>query len=94
MLFWAIQSFWNRASNGELADDQHRPLRRMLRAGEHLLSLIENTLSYAKLELGVEKLHIVNVDAQKIIGECIEQLQPIAEEQGHSSGADRWIGPH
>lgn len=66
---------------GPLNEDQDRPLRRLLRAGEHLLSLIENTLNFAKLELGVEKLHLIEVDGETIIRECIEQLQPLAEER-------------
>lgn len=69
---------------GDLYKDQQRPLQRMLRAGSHLLSLIENTLSYAKLELGVEKLYLVDVDAVSLINECLEQLQPLAEEKGIS----------
>jgi signal transduction histidine kinase len=67
---------------GELEEDQRLPLRRMLRAGGHLLSLIENTLNYAKLELGVEKLHLVEIDSLKLINDCLEQLQPLAEERG------------
>jgi len=66
---------------GPMSEEQNRPLRRLLRAGEHLLSLIENTLNFAKLELGVEKLHTIEVDGEAIVRECIEQLQPLAEER-------------
>jgi signal transduction histidine kinase len=67
---------------GELDGQQRRPLRRLLRAGGHLLTLIENTLNYAKLELGVEKLHKIPVDAETLLVECLEQLQPLSEERG------------
>lgn len=69
-------------SYGALSDNQLHPVKSLQRSAEHLLGLIENTLSFAKLELGVEKLHLEQVLLDRVLDEVVEQLRPFALNKG------------
>lgn len=66
---------------GELTEEQRSYLRAAMRSGEHLQALLENVLRYAKLELGVEKLHREPVALGPLLEEIVEDLRPYAEEK-------------
>lgn len=64
-----------------LTDEQRSYLQSALRASEHLQALLTNVLHYAKLELGVERLHPEDVDVAQLARETAEALQHLAREK-------------
>lgn len=52
-------------------------LERIRLAGNHLLSMINETLDLAKIETGRTELHPEQVDASKITGEILDAVQPL-----------------
>lgn len=66
---------------GKLTEEQRSYLVAAMRSGEHLQALLENVLRYAKLELGVERLHTEGVELLPLLEETVEGLRPYAEEK-------------
>ena len=66
---------------GDLTEEQRSYLSAAMRSGEHLQALLGNVLQYAKLELGVEKLHREPVTLGPLLEEIVEGLRPYAEEK-------------
>lgn len=69
---------------GHLTEEQRSYLRAALRSGEHLQALLGNVLQYAKLELGVERIHPERVALDALVEETVEGLKPYAEEKNLS----------
>lgn len=67
---------------GRLTAEQRTYLESALRSGEHLQALLTNILSFAKLELGVERLHRENIDLPQLVRETVEALEHLAREKG------------
>lgn len=63
---------------GALADEQLQAIKVMQQSGAHLLSLIENTLSFSKLELGQEKLNLQKIRIESALDEVVGQLEPLS----------------
>jgi len=66
---------------GTLTEEQRSYLNAAMRSGEHLQALLGNVLQYAKLELGVERLHPEPVALGPLLEETAEGLRPYAEEK-------------
>lgn len=66
---------------GDLTEEQRSYLAAAMRSGEHLQALLGNVLQYAKLELGVERLHPEPVALGPLLEGIAEGLQPSAEEK-------------
>lgn len=56
----------------------------ILKAGKHLLSLIDEVLDLAKIESGNLDLSIENVEILPIVEECANLIQPLASKRGIS----------
>ncbi|ALP51787.1 hypothetical protein Tel_00765 [Candidatus Tenderia electrophaga] len=54
----------------------------ILRAGDHLLDLIEEVLDLARVEAGKVNLLLVEADAQKLCRACVTLMQPEAKQMG------------
>lgn len=63
---------------GRLNAAQKKRLEAITRSGEHLSALIENTLRFAKLEMGEEKLRVEQIDAKEVIQEAIRHVEALA----------------
>ena len=72
---------WSQAVGGPLTDEHRSYLQSALRASEHLQALLTNVLHYAKLELGVERLHPEDVDVAQLARETADALQHLAREK-------------
>jgi signal transduction histidine kinase len=65
----------------ELAKD---PLERVLRAGRHLLSLINDLLDMAKIEAGKTIFIYENVDVQAVARDVMETTRSLADQNGNT----------
>lgn len=66
----------------ELSPDQLDHVGEILRAGKHLLELINDVLDLAKIEAGRIELSIDNIELSGLIDDCISLLSPLLENRG------------
>lgn len=68
--------------HGELPDSARKELARIERNGRRLLRLVERLLEVARVESGGQTLQCRESDLGAAILSLVEQLQPIAQQQG------------
>ena len=67
-----------------MAPNQEDATREILKAGTHLVELIDEVLDIARIEAGKIRLSLEPVDAVLVIDECISLLGPQAAQEGVS----------
>jgi len=67
-----------------------RDLARVLTAGRHLLTLIDDILDISKIEAGKMEVHPEWVDVESIINECVSTLAPIAQKNNNQIIVKPW----
>ena len=67
-----------------------RDLARVLTAGRHLLTLINDILDISKIEAGKMEVHPEWVDVESIINECVSTLAPIAQKNKNQIIVKPW----
>lgn len=72
--------------------DLHTPEQKestgeIIKAGQHLLELIDEVLDISRIEAGKLRLSLEPVDAAEVIEECISLLMPLAAREGVSLSA-------
>ncbi len=65
-----------------LSPSQGKCVDRILKGGQHLLSLISDILDLAKIEAGRVELSIENVGLKGLVDESLTFIQPLAERRG------------
>ncbi len=68
-------------AGGDLTSEQRRYVEAIQRSGNHLLELLENALRFSKLELGVEKLQLEQLDCREVLREALEACRAVGD--GH-----------
>ena len=63
----------------ESAEEQ---VRRIRSSARHLLSLIEEILTFSRVEAGREEVHIEAIDVPALVGEVAGIIEPLASEKG------------
>jgi signal transduction histidine kinase/DNA-binding response OmpR family regulator len=71
-----VQEDANEAGQRELIE----PLGRVLRAGKHLLNLINEVLDLSKIEAGRLELHVEEIDISSVLREAVATVQPLAQK--------------
>jgi len=69
-------------------DDEIEPLERVLRAGRHLLALINDILDLSKVEAGKMDLHLESFPVAPLIEDVIRTIQPLAQKGGNELVVD------
>jgi PAS domain S-box-containing protein len=68
--------------SGDLSERQRRQVDRIRASARHLLQLIEEILSYARIESGGEELQLSVSDASEIARDAAAVIEPLAESRG------------
>lgn len=66
----------------KLSDGSLQWVERIQVAASHLLYLIDELLSFARLDAGREELHLMEVDAKGIVDDVAAVVEPLALEKG------------
>jgi signal transduction histidine kinase len=64
--------------SGELSDQQHHQLDRIRTSARHLLQLIEEILSFARMEAGAEEVQFEEVAVHHLVEEIATTVEPLA----------------
>jgi PAS domain S-box-containing protein len=67
--------------SGSMTDRQRRQIDRIRASARHLLQLIEEILSYARMEAGGEELRLEPADAREIAREAAIVIEPLAQSR-------------
>jgi PAS domain S-box-containing protein len=67
---------------GPITDAQKNQLERIHASASHLLSIIEEILSYARAEAGHVELHASEVRLSEVVSESLAMVKPEAERKG------------
>lgn len=65
-------------------EDEIEPLDRVLRAGRHLLELINDILDLSKIEAGKMELHLESFPLAPLIEDVAKTIQPLADKSGNA----------
>jgi signal transduction histidine kinase/DNA-binding response OmpR family regulator len=64
-------------------DDEVEPLDRVLRAGRHLLALINDILDLSKIEAGRMELHVETFPLAPLVNDVAKTIEPMATKNGN-----------
>jgi len=67
--------------DGPVTVDQRKDIESILKSGDHLLELIDNILRWSVLEAGEEKLHLEEVEGEKLVEEALQNVRSLAREK-------------
>jgi signal transduction histidine kinase len=68
--------------DGPINSGQEQRLARMRASGRHLLSLIDELLSYARIEAGAESVRPEQLELRDIVAQSVELVRPLAVLKG------------
>jgi PAS domain S-box-containing protein len=93
----SILGFGQVLARAELRVDQQKHVQHILKAGRHLLRLINEVLEIARIEAGRQSFSLEPVHVGTVMAEAIGLVRPMAEqhgvevEEGESTGRDGFV---
>ena len=69
-------------TSGPLTDIQRRQLERILASSRHLMEVVDDILTFSRLEAGREELRLEPVDYAQLAQDAAALVQPVADQQG------------
>jgi PAS domain S-box-containing protein len=78
----SILGFGQVLARHPLTPDQHKGVDHILRAGRHLLNLINEVLDIARIESGKQPLVLEAVRAAHVVSEALTLIRPVAAQHG------------
>ncbi|HEV7836699.1 MAG TPA: ATP-binding protein, partial [Gemmatimonadaceae bacterium] len=82
------QSLLKEGIDGRLNDSQLAQLNRIRASADHLLGLIDEVLTFSRVEAGKEAVHHEETSLRSIVNEAITMIAPLAETKGLSVRAE------
>jgi signal transduction histidine kinase/ActR/RegA family two-component response regulator len=86
--FNAVLGFAQVLEMDELTDDQRESVGQIIKAGRHLLDLINEVLDISRIESGTLSLSIEPVELRGLAGEALDLVRGIADRRGIALLAD------
>jgi signal transduction histidine kinase len=71
----------------------HRQIQRIRSASTSLLHLVEEVLSFSRIEAGKEDIRISPVEIGAVLRECVAMIEPLAAEKGLEVNIDQPAAP-
>jgi signal transduction histidine kinase len=76
----AVLGFAQLLDGSDLSSDQQRAVDHILRAGSHLVNLIDDVLDVSRIEAGRLRVSTEPVDAERAVADACALVQPLAAE--------------
>jgi PAS domain S-box-containing protein len=78
----SILGFGQLLAKHELSEEQRRSVDHILRAGKHLLKLIDEVLDISRIEANRQQLSIESVSVGAVVQEAVSLIRPLAAQHG------------
>jgi PAS domain S-box-containing protein len=78
----AILGFAQLLEMDDLSEEQKESARRILTAGRHLMSFVDETLDISRIESGTLTLSLEPVEVSAVVRESLDLIRPLADERG------------
>jgi PAS domain S-box-containing protein len=88
----SILGFAQLLSRGELAPQQGKSVQHILKAGRHLLHLINEVLEISRIEAGREQFSLEPVALAPLLEEVLGLVRPLAQQHGVTLHGGPWPG--
>jgi PAS domain S-box-containing protein len=89
----AILGFGELLDRGDPTPEQHEQLEQIMKAGRHLLELINEVLDLSRIDDGALRLSLEPVDVGELVTETLEMLEPVAATSSVNLAAPRFDRP-
>ncbi len=76
------QALLQEGLSGPLTDAQAGQLARIRASADHLLALIDEVLTFSRVDVGKELVHHENIRLQPIVSEAVSMITPVAAARG------------
>lgn len=86
----SILGFAQLLSRGEVTPQQTKSVQHILKAGRHLLHLINEVLEIARIEAGRERFSLEPVALAPVLDEALGLVRPLALQHGVALQGDDW----
>jgi PAS domain S-box-containing protein len=88
----SILGFAQLLARGELAAQQSKSVQHILKAGRHLLHLINEVLEISRIEAGREQFSLEPVALAPVLEEVLGLVRPLAQQHGVTLHGGPWPG--